>query len=249
MNVGSTLSDAQVVTASGLIVTASPTSYSDLFWALRGGGNNFGLVVKFNLKAYSLPGGSLWGGTKVFTEDQFPKVYKAFANLVANSPQDTNAGQWLAMVLQPGGLKIAAAELYYAKPVANAPIFNEYNAIPAVADSTAFRTLPEYAKANQDSNPNGLREIYYTITVKADAALVQEAANIFYNLAPSVADAAGILPTIVFQGITQSQLTNMARNGGNALGLNTNTGPLYIIHLAIMWNLMTPESTEWPRMC
>jgi FAD/FMN-containing dehydrogenase len=51
-----------VVTASGTIVTASPTQYSDLYWALRGGGNNFGLVVNFNLSTIPFPGQKMWGG-------------------------------------------------------------------------------------------------------------------------------------------------------------------------------------------
>ena len=43
---------ATVVTANGSVVTASPTSHPDLFWAIRGGGSNFGIVTEFVLKAY-----------------------------------------------------------------------------------------------------------------------------------------------------------------------------------------------------
>jgi FAD/FMN-containing dehydrogenase len=51
-----------VVTASGIIVRASPTQFPDLYWSLRGGGNNFGLVVNFNLATVSFPGQTMWGG-------------------------------------------------------------------------------------------------------------------------------------------------------------------------------------------
>jgi FAD/FMN-containing dehydrogenase len=50
-----------VVTASGIIVNASPTSYPDLYWALRGGGNNFGLVIRFNMATIPFAD-NMWGG-------------------------------------------------------------------------------------------------------------------------------------------------------------------------------------------
>src|SRR5215211_4956589 len=54
------LLSAQVVTADGEIVTASEKEHSDLFWAIRGGGGNFGIVTEF---VYRLaPVGQILGG-------------------------------------------------------------------------------------------------------------------------------------------------------------------------------------------
>jgi FAD/FMN-containing dehydrogenase len=46
------LTQATVVIANGSVVTASPTSHPGLFWAIRGGGGNFGVVTEFVLKLH-----------------------------------------------------------------------------------------------------------------------------------------------------------------------------------------------------
>ena len=42
----------EVVLASGLIVTVNPSSHADLFWALKGGSSNFGIVTKFTMRTF-----------------------------------------------------------------------------------------------------------------------------------------------------------------------------------------------------
>ncbi|HET8567653.1 MAG TPA: FAD-binding oxidoreductase [Candidatus Limnocylindria bacterium] len=51
---------ADVVTADGELVRADPTSHPDLFWAIRGGGGNFGVATRFHLRLHALP--SIVGG-------------------------------------------------------------------------------------------------------------------------------------------------------------------------------------------
>ncbi|KIW74600.1 hypothetical protein Z517_11370 [Fonsecaea pedrosoi CBS 271.37] len=234
-----------VILASGFEVTASPSQNSDLYWALRGGGNNFGIVVNFNYEAISLPGAQLWGGTRVYLEDQFTNLASAFAGVVSDSPNDGNAGQWVAW-LANNGTKIASAELYYAKPNGQtAAIWNNYNALTAISDSTQNRQLPAYTVELASSNPYGLRETYYGLTVKADPSIAAQAKDIFYQLLPTMANVAGANPVLIYQGITLPMIEKMSKNGGNPLGISVSDGPLYLIHVACWWDNASDDTAVY----
>ncbi|KAH6690599.1 hypothetical protein F5X68DRAFT_203314 [Plectosphaerella plurivora] len=225
----------EVVTATGLVITASAKQNPSLYWALRGGGNNFGIVTNFVFKAIPLPGGQMWGGTKTYLEYSFDQVVDAFAGLIADSPKDTNAGVWVAW-LKNSGMKLAATELWYGKPDGgSAPIFDKFNAITPIADSTQNRYLPEYTDVQAASNPYGLREVYYGLTVKADPRIATIARDIFFEELPAIEGFASANPVLIFQGITEGQIKHMSANGGNPLGIKPSDGPLYLIHVACWW--------------
>ncbi|KAF6816686.1 FAD binding domain-containing protein [Colletotrichum sojae] len=224
-----------VVTATGAIVRASATEHGDLFWALRGGGNNFGLVVNFNLKTIPLEGGKMWGGARTYMPDHFDEVAAAFHNLIVNSEDDTKAGMW-HVYGHYNKTSFAIPTLYYAEPNGGeAAIWNDFNAIPAAVDATQDRIVAEFAAEGMTQSPPGLREVYYVISTKADLELQKFARDLYFEDVVAVSDIPGIVPMMPLQGITVPQLKKMQENGGNALGLEVEDGPLYIIQLSIWW--------------
>ncbi|KAF2643780.1 FAD binding domain-containing protein [Massarina eburnea CBS 473.64] len=229
----------EVVTASGIIVTASPTNYPDLYWALRGGGNNFGIVTKFNLKTISQ--GLMWGGSRIHLEDQFPAVINAFYNLGVNSAQDTAAAQ-ITSFAYTQNTRLASADLQYAKPIANASIFSEYLAIPSLQDTTKVRSLADLTVQFNSSNPDGLRETYWAMTFKLDKDLVSYVKDVFYDELAAITDAEGLVAAATMQVITVPQLQNMVKNGGNALGLSASSGPLLLVNPNMMWTNIADDT-------
>ncbi|KAL3444165.1 hypothetical protein BJX65DRAFT_311132 [Aspergillus insuetus] len=227
----------EVVTATGAIVTASETQHPDLYWALRGGGNNFGLVTKFNL--YTIPSSPLYGSTRVYTEDKFPAVLDAFINVANNASRDGNAQQYVAFG-QAQGMNIASAELTYIGNVSNPAIFRHYRSIPAVMDTSSSRTLAEYCAYVKAQNPVGLREVYWNHSFKLSKEFATWVIRHFFSVVHEIADIAGIQPVLVFQVITEPQIGAMSRFGGNALGVDERSAggqhhPLHLPLIACSW--------------
>ena len=76
---------AKVVTAAGEHVTASETENEDLFWALRGGGGNFGVVSSFTFRAHPL-GPDVLAGNFIYASDQWPGALHAYDAWTAELP-------------------------------------------------------------------------------------------------------------------------------------------------------------------
>ena len=74
----------ELVTADGQIVRASETEHPDLFWALRGGGGNVGVVTGFQYRLTELP--EIYGGA--YLVEATPEVLREYARLSLEAPED-----------------------------------------------------------------------------------------------------------------------------------------------------------------
>jgi FAD/FMN-containing dehydrogenase len=79
------LISADVVTADGQLVTASETEHPDLFWALRGGGGNFGVVTALEFRL--APVSTIYGGPIFFELDSVPDVLRFYRDFIADAPE------------------------------------------------------------------------------------------------------------------------------------------------------------------
>jgi len=80
------LIEADVVLADGTTVTASASQFEDLFWALRGGGGNFGVVTSFLFRAH--PVSTIFGGPIFWELKDAPKVMKWYREFLPQAPHD-----------------------------------------------------------------------------------------------------------------------------------------------------------------
>ena len=96
------LLSAQVVTADGKVVTASASENADLFWALRGGGGNFGVVTSFEFRAH--PVATVLGGLLVYPRPAAVDVIRHFRDFMASAPDELTA--YIALLHGPDGSPI-----------------------------------------------------------------------------------------------------------------------------------------------
>ena len=89
---------ARVLTADGHVVSASETENPDLFWALRGGGGNFGIVLEFEF-ALRPVGPLVLGGMLLWPRDRAGEVMRAYRDLMAEAPDALCGG--LALMTAP----------------------------------------------------------------------------------------------------------------------------------------------------
>jgi FAD/FMN-containing dehydrogenase len=83
------LLSAEVVTADGKLVTASEQENPDLFWAIRGGGGNFGVVTSFEFRLH--PVSTVYGGPIFFPVDASGDVLAFFRDFIADAPREVSA--------------------------------------------------------------------------------------------------------------------------------------------------------------
>lgn len=88
------LQSVELVTAEGEVITASGSSHPDLFWALRGGGGNFGVATTFEFTAH--PVGQVYFGPIMFAPTDVAAWLKGWRDVMRTAPEELTT---MAMIL------------------------------------------------------------------------------------------------------------------------------------------------------
>lgn len=127
----------ETVLANGTLVTVSQTNAPDLFKAMKGGGNNFGIVTRYNLRVY--PGGKIAGGMVIAAEDQTEKwldLTYDYATVQAVKEIKSHALPAMAWV-QETDVAISETPVVYAQPGASTlpAIMSGWNNMTAISNT------------------------------------------------------------------------------------------------------------------
>ncbi len=93
------LLEANMVLADGRVVKASASENEDLFWAIRGGGGNFGVVTSFLFKAH--PISTVVAGPMLYELDDAKELMQWYREYIKNAPDEING--WFAFLTVPPG--------------------------------------------------------------------------------------------------------------------------------------------------
>ena len=91
--------EVDMVLADGRFVTANAKENSDLYWAIRGGGGNFGVVTSFLFKLH--PISTVYGGPMLWHLDQAAEAMRFYRDYILKAPEEMNG--WFAFLTVPPG--------------------------------------------------------------------------------------------------------------------------------------------------
>jgi FAD/FMN-containing dehydrogenase len=106
------LLSAEVVLASGEVVSASEDADPDLFWALRGGGGNFGVVTSFEYRAHPLV--SVLGGVVLHPLEAAPQLFSFYREFAADLPDELSTQAVFLHAPDGSGTKLCGVAVCHA---------------------------------------------------------------------------------------------------------------------------------------
>ncbi|KAH9054946.1 FAD dependent oxidoreductase [Lactarius vividus] len=137
----------ELVLPNGTITNVTQSN-KDLWFALRGGGNNFGIVTKFTYKTVSQS--QVWGGTLNYNVDQLDLVKEAVVKF--QQKNDTKAALNVPVIYTPAGA-ISAAVVFYNAPTPAPGIFDDFLAIPTNRSDVKTRSFADMFNSLAFINP------------------------------------------------------------------------------------------------
>ncbi|KAI5918100.1 FAD-binding domain-containing protein [Camillea tinctor] len=233
----------EVVVASGEILHVNSTTHPDLFWALRGGGGNFGVVTKFVAKTFKQ--GPMWGGFVIYDmQSTRSAIIDAMVGWgTKGGLQDPKSAMIVSFTyIQPYSSWMIATILDHAEPQApgNHPeVFNDFFVGNAMDDSTRTTSHSNLTMEIDLMSPFGSRQSYWMFSTYLDKQLASDLVDIQREEITPIANVPGLVASMSFQIVKGKQLQGKSSKEGNALGVGKR--PLLVANLAFSWALQSDD--------
>ncbi|KAF2197572.1 bifunctional solanapyrone synthase [Delitschia confertaspora ATCC 74209] len=226
----------EVVLASGAAVTASSTSNPDLFWALKGGSNNFGIVTRMTLKTY--PVGKVWGGQVIYNNTLYQDdLMRACAEYQKNGQSDKDTAMLTYLVTS--NKTVFATYVHMGgkeRPEAFKPFFD----IPVLVDST--KLYDNFTALINDNVVDTVvpRWTWGMTNFYLDEKLYEDVSRICTEEAKKVSQINGGTYAVMPQPISKS-MVDASQNNENALNLRSR--PQLWFSLNVGWTQASDDAT------
>lgn len=181
---------ADVVTAEGKVVRASDGEHEDLFWALRGGGGNFGVVTSLTFRLH--PVAEVYGGPMFFELDDAAALLRFFRGFMVTAPEEL--GMFPAFQIAPplpfipedrhGETFLAMVACWTGPPEQGEAVLKPlHDVAPVVAEHLGVMPYPGLNSAFDGLYPNGLQHYWKTSFA---TELTDEAIEVHLEHGPNV---------------------------------------------------------------
>jgi FAD/FMN-containing dehydrogenase len=175
------LLSVDLVTADGQLLTASADEHADLFWGLRGGGGNFGVVTSFEYRLH--PVGPILGGLLIYPLAQARDILRRFRDLTTSAPDEM--GMTAVLGTLPDGTQAVVVLVAYSGAIADGERLLQpfRTAGPLLSDQVGPMPYTALQSIVENFNPPHLRNYW-----KSDylAQLSDEVIDVLVSSYPSV---------------------------------------------------------------
>lgn len=236
----------QIVVANGTILNANANTHSDLWQALKGGSNNFGIVTNFELFAFEQR--DLWGGVVVLpgsaTNDLIP-AFVTFNDEIRDDPYSSLISFWQYASWTGTTNIINAWE--YTKPIANPPAFDGLRSVSIHNLTDTMRITNMTDLTAELVQAYGFRDSFHTLTFANDARILHKGIELHNTLIKEAkeAGASGKWSIVtMFQPFPTLFFEHGVRKGGNVLGLDRDIGGrnLVLFQIDLSWQQETDDA-------
>lgn len=217
--------EATVVLANGSIVTASETNNYELWMALKGGGNNFGIVTSYLLQAYQQ--GDIWGGNLEF--DATPENTAALLTALRNFTENYTDGK-AGIIMTAERTLVTVVDiwilfLYYNGPEPPQGVFDSFLAIKPTINSCKTQRYSDLLSGNNWAVIKGSVYTIGTETMplpsKEDGPEIMQAVyDHWVNVSDTAKFVPGLIASIAFQPMPKRIAQIAKSKGGDMLDLD-----------------------------
>ncbi|OTB15926.1 hypothetical protein K445DRAFT_317555 [Daldinia sp. EC12] len=230
--------DFEVVLANGSLVHANSNTNKDLFWALKGGATNFGVVTTFKLSTYPIQ--QVWGGIRGYTLSDVPELLNAAFKYQTAPNKDPYANFMLQgfPINESFGVVLS---LVYLKPESNPIAFDPFYHLNTTFDTTKVSSFTEFlsSQAQAELPP---RIDWFTTTLTPNKDLYDQIGTIVTTskALDKIKSATAGSTSFSIQPISSSLVEAGNAKGGNALGLSAVNQTWFKVDSGWLW----PEEDE-----
>jgi FAD/FMN-containing dehydrogenase len=196
------LVSAEVVTADGRVLNASEEENPELFWGIRGGGGNFGVVTRFDFRLHEL-GPEVLAGLALWPLERAPEVVRGWRDHVEDAPDELSTG--IAVMTAPpeefvpehlrGRPAVGIPAIYAGDPGEGAPVMQPLKDLGPDLDLIGPMPYVEFQALLDPANPPGLRNYF-----RGDylAGLPDEAIDLYLERSAEIIGSAPLSGLIIF---------------------------------------------------
>ncbi|KAG9252672.1 uncharacterized protein F5Z01DRAFT_222314 [Emericellopsis atlantica] len=235
----------QVVLADGAVITVDKETNADLFHALKGGSNNFGIVTEFTMKAIQCD--KVWGGMTFFSKQAIPGAIEALLSFTDNVPNDIDSNLVTMFTYMPDFKDVVVATLYANMAgIEKPPAYEKWLALPEIMNTVKMTTISEMAF--EYNIPANYYDTWFTSCFKNDPRIISKASQLHDQL---VEELKAFIPDgdfitqCLFQPLPALFGQRCVEAGGNVMGVERQKDN-GILFLAVVM-AKTPEQEAFAR--